>query len=674
MGDVPNSSGSFIDSPVFSIIDYFNSMFHSYLNVAIRLGILLALCGLLWNCFQVVFGLQENRKLIVGTVSKWMMFIVILVFYPSVTKGLRVFAIDMATSVSGTSIDTLTNGLVNYLNVLEDMVKIKDEEDTEKRYKELIDAKQKFLDEWNEKHWLDYEWTADDAMYSDSEYAKIQNELQSLEKEHQRIEAQKILKEKGKGKFRTINAIKSVLIIDGKDTTESYKLNLSLKDTKGNDTGYLSPNAMIRISVLAAYIMWEAMWFDDIMISWEENANKGIIKKKQITDFPFSRIFDLVLCFFCEILIVVISAIELIQYIMCIIEFIICVTFGIVLVPCMLFDGLKDMSMKLIPTLLAQAVKLSMITMCMFFCFYTYLQMAQNIIGDSDGFSLWHFTYVIFTCLLTFALCSNAPKLASALLTGQPQMSMGEFVQSAAAIAGGTAATVAATRGAIGAGSRFTANRLGDAAAMVGGGIAGKLNAARDGKNQLKGAIGGAGSALAQRAGNRIKGAMQSAANYKGGNPLSRFTGGRGGGGMSGSSGGSNRFTSNNPQQEAAWKNKQEEQGKNQHSMNYGDHVTANGTKSTLSEYLQDQFNQGYSPKYRNYGEHKPYESHPDSFEKNNFNPPTIFSGGGGISPISPNGGMPVANGNYSSSYTPRLEDKSDAWLNNLKSAGESSI
>ena len=46
----------------------------------------------------------------------------------------------------------------------------------------------------------------------------------------------------------------------------------------------------------------------------------------------------------------------------------------------------------------------------------------------------------IFICLLSFVLTSNAPKIAMTLLTGQPQLSMGELVQAAATFGAGAMA------------------------------------------------------------------------------------------------------------------------------------------------------------------------------------------------------------------------------------------
>ncbi len=648
---------------------------HSYLMVAIQLGVLLALVGIIWQCLQMVFGTMEQRKFLVGTVTKWFLFLFCLTFYPAVSRGLRVFAVEMGQYVSGASIKEITDEFGAYLDTLEKAL------NTEQgNLQNTIDnltskvSESSFDERGNQAGALRTSYLGSLG----DDYYLMETELYSAQKKKQEIDSiiASIDTDNPKGAAKTINALRSVLIIDDTDITKKYKLDLAMKDASGNDTGFLSPNAMLRMSVLGAQIMWENTWQRDIVKKWDENAEDNKFLKKNIMDFPFDRIFDLILCFLCEILEVVITCIELIQYVMCIIEFVICITFGIVLIPCLLFDGLKDMAMKLIPSLLAQTVKLSMITICMFFCCYTFLDITKTIIADTNFFNIWMFCYVVFTILLTFALCSNAPKLASALLTGQPQMSMGEFVQTAGAIAGGAVAAVGASRAAVGAGSRFAANRLGDVAAMAGGAVGGAENAQSHAKSLggkatlgALGGVGGALGALGKRTGNRIAGGLQNAANYKGKK-------GGGGGGSSGAYGqGGNQFDLN-------------EHGKlgrtpSRHTMNYSGHQNDKGNQSTVWGYMADQFkdakNGNTIPK-----KEASASVHPDSPGKNNFNPPSVAGnaggGNGGDSPTPPmppapmGQRSPIFNRGSSVSYRPAIEDRSDAWVNSLKSAGSSSV
>lgn len=639
--------------------------------IAMQLGFFLAVLGIVWQGIQMAFGTLEQRKFLVGTITKWFLFLFIMTFYPAMTLGLKTFAIEMGTYVSGSSTSEIANEFGSYLESLEKALKT-DKDSLDSAVSTLNNDKNSAYEKLqNSKTHLYYDYGR-----IAEQYDVISSELYSAQKKQQELNSiiASIDTDNPKGVAKTINALKSVLIINDVDITKKYYLDLSMKDSKGNNTGFLSPNAMLRMSILSAQIMWQKVWENDIMVSWEENAKGGITSKKLITDFPFNKIFDLILCFLCELLEIVITCIELIQYVMCIIEFTICITFGIILVPCLLFDGLKDMSMKLLPSLLSQTVKLSMITICMYFCCYTFMDIAKTTIADTSSFNIWSACYIIFTILLTFALCSNAPKLATALLTGQPQMSMGEFVQAAAAIVGGaklaqTAAsrTVGAGKAVIGNASRAAANRLGDVAAMAGG-ASGAVNKLGDDATKgqkfaagLKGAIGTG----AKRAGSRVAGKMQNAATNWG------RKGGSGGGMGAPGSGGSQWDINQRGKGHGM-----EKENQAQHTRDYAGHMNEQGNKSTLKEYLKSQWEDAGGVKKDKSAESGlpagivTSQSDSAAGGGNNFNPPAETGGSGLPSVIGAH--APVAQEGSSCSYHPQIEDWSEDRVNNLKSAGSS--
>lgn len=57
---------------------------------------------------------------------------------------------------------------------------------------------------------------------------------------------------------------------------------------------------------------------------------------------------------------------------------------------------------------------------------------------DNGGMNWVSFVTVVFTCVIGFVLTQNAPKIAQTLMTGQPQLSMGELVTAAGTLAMGT--------------------------------------------------------------------------------------------------------------------------------------------------------------------------------------------------------------------------------------------
>ena len=610
-----------------TIIDYFTSLSTSFINVAMQLGKILALLGIIWCCIQMAFGTMESRKFITGTVTKWFLFLICMTFFPAFSRGLRYFAVELGTTVSGRSAQSVQDALGGFYQDLKKLADAddKDLQNIKNKIDELTNAKLKLLEEEN-KYFEQSKIDALSRVSFNKDYTmqifNIENQLSDYETEKLKLEKRKDNTDL-KGYRKTMNAIRSVLIIDDTNTVPKYSMNLTIKDSAGNDTGYLSPNALMRISLLAAQIMWETEWQDDFMQTWAENSGKtdknGNVKydkngevKKKITKFPISHLFNVILCFVCMLMLLVITCVELIQYIMCIVEYSICSSYCIVLIPCLLFDGMKDMAAKILPSLLAQAVKLSMIVLCMFFCTYMYLDIAVYV-AAGNGFSVTTFCYVAFVILLTFALCSNAPKLAVTLLTGQPQMSMGEFVQAAGVVAGGAHLagkgvnlagklarnTIEGGRTVIGKTAQATANRLGDVAAMAGGANAATEAAKAEGKGRFGTGIAGmrgAMAALNSRTGNRIKGKLQNMATYTGKHGGTGSYGGSSGGGA-----GSNRFISDDAKAE---KDRNIHETSNAHSMNYLGATNEKGSKMTLGEYMKDQFQGGQNIGANSYTKH----------------------------------------------------------------------
>ncbi len=108
-------------------------------------------------------------------------------------------------------------------------------------------------------------------------------------------------------------------------------------------------------------------------------------------------------------------------------------------VPCILFDGTKTYASKLIQLFVAYFIKITIILLCIFWTFSTYINASINIIGSSHPVSLLNFAYVFFALILGFVVTQNAPQIAMTMLNGTPQLSMGEFLHAAGTAAAGAA-------------------------------------------------------------------------------------------------------------------------------------------------------------------------------------------------------------------------------------------
>lgn len=548
-------------------IDYFTGSGSYFITVARHLGTFICLLSIIWNCIQIAFSTMETRKFLVGTITKTCLFIFILNTYTFATRSLEHFALSLGKGGSAVSMQAIAGQLKSYMTQLESTLDQDQYAVIEKgaatvsgamynigNYQDKVEAQKRenYLND-------NADVGATSAVVTGGKF--VGQQRKAMKKAEESIsKAREVIAyrdEHPDSQRRTIAAIKNVLKpVDDKGKrisgsyAKDYILDLDLKDSQGNSSGYLSPNLILKMSTLAAQIIWEKQFMpleDSSTDETKTDTDSGfhpIAKFMEVSKVAVNKLFELILSGICVLGMVIAVVCADLQYVMCIIEWAITSSFAIVLVPCILFDGTKDIANKVLPTLLAQAAKLTMITMTLFFGVYAILNVAMEMIGEGGEFSLITFAYIMFTVLLAWALSANGPKIAVTLLTGQPQLSMGEFVQVAGSAAAGAGAgykygsmaartAAGAIKQGVPAAARGTMNGLGNAASMLGAGMSASQSAGGGGKGFMVG-LGAAGRERMSQAGqgftSRFTGAMHSGMQG----------GGMGGGGSGGN--GSNRW------------------------------------------------------------------------------------------------------------------------------------
>lgn len=522
-----------IDAPVAEIIDYFIGTSGSFMTWARKLGVLIGILGILWCCIRLAFGTMEAQKAIVGTISKFIFYIAILNLYPGAVMALQKISLLMGTEAAPQAKNIIESELGDLYKKLD--AKVAEEKSEFYQQRDAVDKKiDEVIIQQNSMGVF-----AGHPMYADYDpLLDLNNQKASIERAIKKREENKT------GNARSLAALREVLLpVDENGQRTSASLtdafvmeSINLKDSRGNDTYYLSPSAMLKIAILAGEVMWNKEWVS-VEAEWDANDKSdwftGITEAKSLTKFPVYRIFDMVLVFASRIFIVVAMIFALIQYVMTLIEFTIIASVSVLCIPCMLMDELKDVANKVLPSMLSQAMKLTLVTMTMYFCCWMFLQMATNTIGETSNFNISTFAYVVFSTILAWAIVQNGPKIAAAIMTGQPQLSMGEMVA-----AMGTAATLG---GAAYGFSRSAASTIktGTAAVATGG-----INTL--GAMAAMSAAGGVATSVASAAGKGMVstamsgiGAMAREAKYRTGQGLkSSFDGMIHGGGTKSPSGG----------------------------------------------------------------------------------------------------------------------------------------
>lgn len=116
----------------------------------------------------------------------------------------------------------------------------------------------------------------------------------------------------------------------------------------------------------------------------------------------------------------------IIQYIVCILEYYLITSIGIIFIPLLLFDPTKQYASKLLNMFMSYFFKIFFITTITYFCMGNLLTTGRNVIFNSNSFTIQTLCYAIFNFFLTMVLSQGAPKLAMTLLTGNPEMSLGD--------------------------------------------------------------------------------------------------------------------------------------------------------------------------------------------------------------------------------------------------------
>lgn len=442
---------SWIDLPVVEAMEYFGGVIAQAFKWANHYAVLIGFAGLCWTGFRVAMSRMSIKDMWWDTMFKWVGFLLLMTAYPLLTTGMAAIANEIGYK-AGAGEEKIANALKDLRTTLGQDLKTQQEWanglETELRSKvEGINLSTNF---GNYDNYNDY---IDNIDYELSVY--------KFDSKKDRKEAQRLVEEyRNKSKSQTmfgaatLKAIDSILIekeldgSEGENLTNSYvTLDLWLKDNEGQNTCYLSPSALLRVALLSCQVMFEKenTHFNKLTEETENNPELGFLDKAgaQINNH-LQRIPQIIMTFFCCIVLILATIFACIQYVMTILEYTIVVGISAIFIPFMLFDGTKEIPKKFLPAFIGFMIKIVVINICIMFVFYLIVVNTMNTITDDAGMNWTVVAEVAFNSILAYILTSNAPKIAQTIMTGQPQLSMGEFI-AGAATAGATAMGMAKT-------------------------------------------------------------------------------------------------------------------------------------------------------------------------------------------------------------------------------------
>lgn len=488
------------DLPLVQTLEYFGGVMAQGYKWAAFYGNLFGLIGLAWSGFKVAMSRMTVKDFWWDTIFKWVGYLLLLNLYPAIVIGIGGIAGEIGIKAGGAK-DAIVSELKAMRSSIEadlatvNSIEAGNDEDAKSRLDEHSPQSLGNKDSYND--FVEKASGAIPGLKGGNRWDSNEMNRKLSEQRHDKSDDEnKKFKSLFQAEtFKAINAILGDRNLDGTkigDNTDTYiSLDIFIKDADGNETFYLSPGALLRMTLLAANIMHSKNTSAFIQRNEEIDAAKlnPFVSAGRTIQSGMQFVLDGIVVWFCVIVLALCVIFALVQYIMTVIEFTIVAAVGVIFIPAILFDGTKDIPKKLVPVFISFMVKMIVITLCLMFVYYLIIEFTINTI-TSDGFDIvWLLVDVAFNAVLSYVMTQNAPKIAQTILTGQPQLSMGEFVAAAgtaAATAGGMkAASANAVRGAVNTGTNIA-------------GEAGKINSAR--KNAAR--------QVARLGGNRKQGNM----------------------------------------------------------------------------------------------------------------------------------------------------------------------
>ena len=458
-----------VDLPIIQSLDYFGGVLAVCYKWANRYAMLFGLLGLLWSGFRVMMSRMQIKDFFWDTTFKWIGFMLLMSLYPRIITGVR----DIGTEIG-------MNAGAGKANVERNLQMLRKNLNVDyQRQKNLAEGLEEELESSFRGFQLDTDY-ANSEDYDDfiqkvnneinlSSYGSKKEKEQMLEKVRQYKADNKANSVYGGMVLHALDSILEDVTIDGDKTgrnlSSSYvRLKIMLKDNNGNETCFIAPASLLKVAALCAQVLWNKQWqvFHQTQESIDsDDVNyKGMFSSIEKTaakvENCFSLVPKLIMTLICCVVLVICVIFALMQYVMSVLEYVIISAVGAVFIPLLLFDGTKDIPKKLIPVFTSFLVKFMVITLCLMFVFNMIIQTTAQII-DSDSGMNWTFIFgFVFQAIFCFVLTQNAPKIAQTIMTGQPQLSMGEFMAgfatAGAVYKGASKAGIAGTRAGVKAG------------------------------------------------------------------------------------------------------------------------------------------------------------------------------------------------------------------------------
>lgn len=210
------------------------------------------------------------------------------------------------------------------------------------------------------------------------------------------------------------------ILTEGKEALEKMFLNPYIDNTKRLSVGTMVKTAIVVQEIAASGALSS--------VETDENGTGASLSEIAENDNP-RMVVKFLGFFFKHFLYKIVMGLSviivMIEYILTIIEFLIVASVSALLIPLYFIDATKSFASNILKMILTFFVKIIVSTMMTFFVIGLYIRMGTRMPSLDLG-SMTAILYYIFNCVIGVILAKSSGKLASAVISGNPSLGIGD--------------------------------------------------------------------------------------------------------------------------------------------------------------------------------------------------------------------------------------------------------
>lgn len=443
------------DEPYQGIAMQAIAMLGNFLAYANKLVIVCAFLCIIFNAFKLWAGTAELKKVYVDMIYKAVMCIAVMTVYPVVVQKVYNISTQLGVEASGgynavmTSFSNMAKktqevwkeGMNEYVKALKDGGAKTDDG------KIIIsDSALKAFTDRGMTEEEAIQWANSNGLQIDNEKANATGILwwQTAQKKAEKNALSEIKKNKNnykmmKQSLAIMRGLQQLLVGEAEGDIETENVDLNTLMTMGENklkkifynpyiggTKILSASTMIKTAIVISDMASSGCL---AMIDSTGEKEKEMKLKDLAEGSPhvfLGFVGTVFRAFLYKLGMILAMIFIMLEYIMCVIEYLIVVAVSSILIPLLFIDATKNFATNILKTLFSYFMKIMVTTMMCFFTISLYIDLGSKMCGKTNLNSISTILVYVFTLMFGVFLCKTSGKVAAAVISGNPNLGLGD--------------------------------------------------------------------------------------------------------------------------------------------------------------------------------------------------------------------------------------------------------